>query len=338
MAGGLTWGVSATPGRSCYWPRALLHVALRNPLPAATRTLLWAELAALTPEVEYLDERGLTLDITHAQRRHGAPELIARRVHAVLLGLGARGGVGVAGDGLAARIAAAAAGDGPGVIAPWEARTRLQHWPLARTPGLAPRLLRYLQLCGAHTLGALAELPPAPLIRRFGLAARQLCWLAQGRNPEAMVRIAPWVDALSYNKVLPPHTHSRRTIAAYLRRASQRLAQRLRQGDYEARQVDVSLRPAADGAAVELSWALAPACVEAAALYAELAPRLLEIWPEQAMAAIEVRLSQLERRGGQLELPFAERRAPDDATVSPGRRKDILQRARSANRVVRPAD
>jgi protein ImuB len=155
-----------------------------------------AALEALTPRIEVSGPGLVGFPTRGPSRFFGGDGALAQQMLAVVEPVLARRGearVGIADGVFAARLAARSveARSGPVVIAPGEAPAFLAGIPLEAIE--LPELVDVLSRLGLHTLGALAALPAADVIGRFGREGQLAHRLARGEDeyPPDLRRPAP---------------------------------------------------------------------------------------------------------------------------------------------------
>jgi DNA polymerase-4 len=286
------------------------------------------------------------VDVTHCQRLHGSPERMARMAQRLVYK--ASGGlpcsVGVAGTRLVAKAASELdKPNGITVIAPWEARERLDQVPMEKICGIGPQVAEFLRLHGARTCGDVARLPLTVLERRYGATGKRL-WLAcRGQDLDPVTTEVAPPKSVGHGKVLPPRTASRRVIETYLRHMCEKVAARLRNHELQTRRLHIALRYAAagrdGGAEADFEVSYGP---PDGRCYFELARTLLrEKWNGEAVTQVQVTATHLRHPAGQLELfaetsPEAERlsavdrinRKYGELTLAPA---TLLERSRAPN-------
>jgi protein ImuB len=147
-------------------------------------------LAGITPVVEPVEPGLVHLGVDGLERLHGSPRTQVDRVLRVLLEvlpppLVAAMRVGRAPGTFGARVAAAASRPGAPVLVDPDDPGALPRFLADRPAGalpLAPDALDLLHRLGVETLGAVAALPPAALVRHFGAAGREILALARGER------------------------------------------------------------------------------------------------------------------------------------------------------------
>ena len=316
--------------RTCYWPRAIIHVdtnaffaslegrhfpILHAPAMGGVGALEFTTVSSalmqavthMRPEVEILSKDEVFIDVTHCQGLHGSPEHIAdiikQRMHTMTRGLPCS--VGVAGDKSIAKIASdLCKPNGLTVIPPWQARERLRPIPLENIRVIAPRISAFLRLYGAGTCGDVAAMPVDILIRRYGMLGKQVWLMCQGRDTLPLVQEMAPPKFVSQGKVLPPRTLSRRTLLTYVRHLCEKLAARLRRCDVEASNLCVELRYAHGGAAdgIVETLALPYAAPDGKGYFGRTQALLEQQWQGQAVTHMWITATHLRNASGQLEL------------------------------------
>jgi protein ImuB len=169
-------------------------------------------MAALTPQVELTDAGACTFGTRGPSRYHGGDAALAgqaARLAAEALGpsvdVAGPPGVGVADGRFAAALAARrAAGAGPVVVAPGASAEFLAPFPVAALDDL--ELVDLLPRLGLRTLGALAALPVADVVARFGLPGRLAHRRASGQDDRPVDARPPPPDFTVQMELDPPVT------------------------------------------------------------------------------------------------------------------------------------
>ncbi|HEY1282322.1 MAG TPA: DNA polymerase Y family protein [Acidimicrobiales bacterium] len=169
-------------------------------------------VATLTPQVELTDPGVCTFGTRGPSRYHGGDEALARR--AVTLAAEALGpgvavagppGVGVADGRFAAALAARrAVGADPLVVAPGGSAEFLAPFPVATLGD--PELVDLLPRLGLRTLGAVAALPVADVVARFGPPGRLAHRRASGQDDRPVDARPPPPDLSVQMELDPPVT------------------------------------------------------------------------------------------------------------------------------------
>ncbi|MBY0300482.1 DNA polymerase Y family protein, partial [Sphingomonas ginsenosidimutans] len=146
-----------------------------------------------TPVVAIADAQSLFLDVTGVAHLHGGEARMARRIVRLLARLGITARLAIADTTGAAWACAHHARPGAGgvtVLPPGETIAAIAPLPAAalRVEDHALELLRRL---GVDTVGQLAALPRAPLVRRFGRQVADRLDQASGRVAEPLAPVVP---------------------------------------------------------------------------------------------------------------------------------------------------
>ena len=181
------------PGIALTQARALVpDLAVRDADPAGDRADLARLATALArrwcPVVAIADDETLFLDITGTAHLHGGETALIRRLRRLLARLGITAHVAIADT---AGAAWALARQAEALIVPPDAHPAA----LASLPVSALRLdataLELLARLGVETVGELAAMPRAPLVRRFGEAIARRLDQAMGSAPEPLDPVVP---------------------------------------------------------------------------------------------------------------------------------------------------
>ena len=186
--------------------------------PQATRDLLlilarWCE--RYTPLVAFSGEDGLFLDITGCAHLFGGEERLLADLETRLVAQGFSARSAIADT---AGAAWAIARHGTMRIAkPGSHREHLSSMPLCALRVL-PDTVRELSRVGFKTVGCLADLPRAPIARRFGRTVLQRLDQALGREDEVLCSFKPAPEFISEKRFAEPVVHEDdiRHIAALL--------------------------------------------------------------------------------------------------------------------------
>ncbi|MEH3101349.1 DNA polymerase Y family protein [Sphingomonas adhaesiva] len=156
-----------------------------------------------TPVVAVADAQTLFLDLTGVSHLHGGEEAMARRLVRLLARLGFAARVGIADTAGAAWACAHFAPSAITSLPPGDPLPALAPLPVAalRVEEHAQELLRRL---GVETVGQLAALPRAPLVRRFGRTLALRLDQAAGRASEPLDAIVPPVAIMVEQRFAEP--------------------------------------------------------------------------------------------------------------------------------------
>jgi DNA polymerase-4 len=294
----------------------------------AVSTALMRALTQITPDVEVFSVDEAFLDVTHCQRLHGEPQVIARATQTLVESVsgGLPCSIGVAGTKLTAKVASdLKKPNGITVIAPWEAREQLENIPLEKICGIGPRISEFLHYHGARTCGDVARLPLAVLARRYGVVGKQL-WLAcQGRDTgEVVTEVAP-PKSVGHGKVLPPRTTSERVVEVYLRHMCEKVAARLRRFELQAGRLYVGLRLAGIAESVGGEYEVPYGLADGKRFFDCARHFLKETWRRQAVTHVQVTATHLRGKSSQLDL-FAPADTAEESLNSRARRAAVQDR------------
>ncbi|HEC13209.1 MAG TPA: hypothetical protein ENI80_08175 [Acidiferrobacteraceae bacterium] len=232
---------------SCYWPRAFLYLHHR---PVKQQVLQTSKrdtpklVPGLNPMVRQLchdvlnmkkpviqqDAKGIWLDITHWQPRHGTPSHIARALRDAWLKQPTALPVtlGVAANRHLARFAShCATVDEIHMLPPWQIHDDRDQIAINDVIPLDASQNHLLQSQGIITLKDLAHCPFDSLLRRAPPLAKQLWSLYQGRDQDITVEMLNQSHKMAL--ILPPNTNSPKTLRRYLQRACTSLNRQLNQ-------------------------------------------------------------------------------------------------------------
>ncbi|WP_245825111.1 Y-family DNA polymerase, partial [Sphingomonas azotifigens] len=254
-----------------------------------------------SPSVTLAGDDLLFLDLTGVAHLHGGEARMLRRLHALLTRLG-----------FAARIAVA---DTPG--AAWAfARFRPETLLLCpageHTAWLAPLPVEALRLesdaldllhrLGIDSIGELAALPRAPLVRRFGTTIAARLDQALGRIPEPVTPVTP-PEPIAVTQRFAEPIATPEAIAHWLGDLVHRLAEALAEAGQGARRIGL-VADRVDGVPQRIGIGLARASRDPAHLLRLLARRIDQIEPGYGLDAMTLHLLRSEPLGS---LPVDER-------------------------------
>jgi len=155
---------------------------------AASRQI-FDKVRSLTPLVQNLSLDEAWIDLSGAERLHGAPNAVtlAKLQQEIERDVGVTVSIGLAANRFLAKIASDL--DKPrgfAVIGASDAERVLAPRPVGILPGVGAVAARALQEAGYHTVGDLAHAEPAELERRFGPHGARLRRLAHGQDGRAV--------------------------------------------------------------------------------------------------------------------------------------------------------
>ena len=196
-----------------------------------------------TPLVEPLSLDEAFLDVTGTERLFGpAPELAVRIRGEVRTEVGLTVSAGVATSKLVAKIASDLnKPDGLTVVAPGTEVDFLTPLAITRLPGVGPATVRQLTLLGVRTIGDLARVPEAILVRKLGQAGSQLRAAALGLDsrPVEPERAA---KSVGHEETFAEDLVAMAVIRRELLALAVKVGKRLRRYGVEARTVVVKVK------------------------------------------------------------------------------------------------
>ncbi|MBK5287973.1 MAG: DNA polymerase IV [Acidimicrobiia bacterium] len=222
----------------------LVFVAPRMDLYAEVSRAVMAILRSATPLVEPLSLDEAFLDVRGAERLLGTGPEIGEMLRARIRSeLGLAASVGVAVTKMLAKIASdSAKPDGMWVVEPGTELEFLHPLPVRRLWGVGPATQRRLANYGVETIGDLAALPEATLVRSLGEAAgRQLHALAWNRDPRP-VDPHRATKSVGHEETFATDRCDRRALEQELTRMADLVAARLRAHMLVARTVQLKVR------------------------------------------------------------------------------------------------
>lgn len=294
---------------------ALIRITARSSRYAEMSARIMSALQAITPDIEVFSVDEAFLDVTHVQRLHGAPPVIARQVQRLVREVsGLPCSVGVAGDKTTAKWAAKQhKPEGLTVVSPWETAARLHDVPVTELCGVGRGIGGFLASRGVRTCGDMSRLPVSVLAQRWGNIGRRIWLMAQGRDPDPVsCGIAP-PKSVGHGKVLPPATRDVQLLQHYLEHMAQKVAARLRGNGLEAQQLFIGLR-------TDAGWLggryLTPRPTDDGQPIAALCRQVLQkVWRGEGVHQVQVTALDPVQADIQLDL-FADQAAPKRQAIN----------------------
>ncbi len=196
-----------------------------------------------SPRVEALSLDEAFLDMTGAERLFGPPVEMGRKIkQAVRDATGLNISVGVASSKYVAKAASAHdKPDGLTVVPPEQAKSWLAPLPVSKLWGAGRKTVPRMLAIGLDTIGAVAAADVGFLCDRLGSAGRHFHDLANARDPRPVLR-ARAAKSIGSDRTLSRDVFAREDIERHLRRASERIARRVRAKGYVAKGVRVRLK------------------------------------------------------------------------------------------------
>ncbi len=200
-------------------------------------------LGDFAPKVEPISLDEAFLDMTGAEHFFGPPHAMGDRIKtAVFKATGLNISVGVSGTKYVAKVASDfGKPDGLVVVPPVDASAWLAPQSVTRLWGVGKKTAAKLKSMGFVSIGDIAKADGRLLEQRLGRWGLRLHELANGIDPRS-VRRGRGAKSMGSDRTLSRDVKDPREIETHLRRASERIARRVRQKGYVARGVRVRLK------------------------------------------------------------------------------------------------
>ncbi|MFI6878134.1 DNA polymerase thumb domain-containing protein [Streptomyces sp. NPDC050400] len=225
-------------------PRHIAHLHLHARLTGEQYGQVIELMSGITPHIQAIPPDALQLDLTSALRYFDQSpyEVVQMAMMRLSAHYGIRGSAGLAANRMLAAMAADVSAPGATTwVRADEAAQWLRSRPVTALPGVGRATATTLGRFGLHTVGQLADLPPATLQRLLGTAqARLLADRARGHDPRPVVPAEP-AERLSADLVLDrdcldPDQQHRAVLGL-----ADRLGQRLRGSGQVARRLTLTV-------------------------------------------------------------------------------------------------
>jgi DNA polymerase IV len=209
---------------------------------AASREVM-AILRRFTPLVEPISIDEAFLDVTASRRLFGDGRAVAQRIKAAIREeLSLTASVGVAATKLVAKIASdLRKPDGLVVVEPGTEAGFLAPLPISRLWGVGPSTAAALRDFGVATIGDLAHLDPAGLVRRLGKHGASLVDRAHGVDPDP-VDDPDAAKSVSHEHTFDEDTSDQEVLERTLLAMAEGVSGRLRHSGLKAGTVTVKIR------------------------------------------------------------------------------------------------
>ena len=200
-------------------------------------------LTSFTPMVETASIDDFYLDMTGCQRLHGDIErTVTRMQETILRQLDLPVSMGVASNKVIARIASGLKKPKGLLIIPHDQeQSFLAPLALSKLPGIGRPTERRLNELGIHTIGELAKLPRALLVRTFGVTGGLIHDRARGID-ERNIRRKRSAKSISRETTFKEDTIDRIFIHSVLKYLCERVAMILRRLDQQCRTITMKIR------------------------------------------------------------------------------------------------
>jgi DNA polymerase-4 len=223
---------------------ALIQAPSRPYRYADISTQIMESLQSITPDIEIYSVDEAFLDVTHCQHLLGTPLEIGGLIKQTVSNVsGLACSVGVSGDKTTAKFAAKSQKpDGLTCIHPDEAEHMLAPHPITDLSGINKGVARFLAQYGVYVCGDMKKIPISIPAKRFGNIGRRIWMMAQGKDPEPIIKNVKPPKTIGHGKVMPPETNDLPTILIYLQHMSEKVASRLRKNKFKASHFFIGLK------------------------------------------------------------------------------------------------
>jgi len=220
-----------------------LFVPVRGSAYQAASREVMAILRRFTPLVQPISIDEAFLDVTGSQQLFGDGETIARQIKAAVRDeLSLTASVGVASTKLVAKIASdLRKPDGLVVVEPGAEARFLAPLPISRLWGVGPSTATALRDFNVVTIGDLAGLDRAALVRRFGKHGASLVDRAHGRDGDP-VDDPDAAKSVSHEHTFDEDTSDTEVLERTLLALAEGVSGRLRHAELKAHTVTVKIR------------------------------------------------------------------------------------------------
>ncbi|MDV9176650.1 ImpB/MucB/SamB family protein [Streptomyces sp. W16] len=211
--------------------RHIAHLHLHAELTEAQYSDVIEVMSGITPHVQAVPPNALQLDLTSALRYFDLSpyDMVQTAKMRLKAHYGIDSSAGLAGNRMLAAMAADASAPGDTTWVPTgQAADWLYPRPVTALPGIGRATADTLHRYGLHTIGQIADLPPATLQRLLGAGqARLLTERARGHDPRPIIPAEPAAhlvaDLALSRDCLDPAQHHRAVLGL-----ADRIGQRLR--------------------------------------------------------------------------------------------------------------
>ena len=294
---------------------SLIQRASRPERYAEVSIRIMESLQDITPDIEIFSVDEAFLDITHVQKLHGPPELIARMTKDKVIEVAQLPcSLGLSGDKTTAKYAAKQnKPDGFTIIPPWEAEQALRHVPVMELCGINKGIGAFLAARGVYTCGDMIHLPIGELGKRFGNPGRRIWYMCQGKDPDKVVTTIAPPKSIGHGKVIPPNTRSLQVLLTFLLHMSEKVGARLRRHDMVAQTFSIGLRATEDWLGLRMQT---PIPVDDGLIIYDLCKEALDYcWDGQGIHQVHVGALDPQLKNGQLQL-FSENNLRDRSVAN----------------------
>lgn len=222
----------------------LIQRSTRPKRYAEVSTYIMRILQDISPDTEISSVDEAFLDVTHCQASQGTPKQIGERIkHQIFTKTGLLCSIGISGDKTTSKFAAKLEKpNGFTIIPPSEAKARLHDIPVTALCGIAQGVGSFLADHDVIHCGDMEKLPINVLAQRFGNVGRRIWLMCQGSDPDKVHTDIKPPQSIGHGKIMPPNTQNPDVILTYLQHMSEKVAQRLRRHEMEAKSFSIGLR------------------------------------------------------------------------------------------------
>ncbi len=271
---------------------------------------IWQEF---TPLVELFSIDEAFLDVTGCEALFGDPVRIAVLIkERIWETMALTCSIGIGPNKLLAKLGSdMQKPDGLVLIAPGDVSAVLEDLPVRQLCGIGPNLTKTLAGMGIQTCGELGRAPLRQLTSHFGILGRRLRDMGQGIDEDEVMTQQEQSDeqnrSMGHSMTLDEDCSNIGELEQHILQLSEKVARRLRRGQYGGRTVTLTLRYA-DFHTFSRQRRLHRAVNHGLDIHAAAVGILREIPLTQAVRLIGVSVSRLERNVAQMPLFCDERK------------------------------
>jgi len=222
----------------------LIKIPSRPHRYAEVSSRIMDALQTLTPDIEIFSVDEAFLEFTHCKRLYKGAKQLAQTIQQCVMDVsGISCSVGLSGDKTTAKYASKLKKPaGLVIIPPWEAKAALAGAPVTKLCGVARGVATFLAQYGVTTCGDMQTIPMSVLSRRFGNIGKRIWLMAQGNDPEPLLKDINDPKTMGCGKVIPPNTTDKYQVQRYVRLLSEKLGYRLRENQFACKTLSVSFK------------------------------------------------------------------------------------------------
>lgn len=200
-------------------------------------------LELLTPDIEVFSVDEAFLEFTHCRKLYSTPKQLVAKIKLLVWEVShLTCSVGISGDKTTAKFGSKQnKPNGSTIIPPWKAEKALASIPVTELCGIGKGIGRFLAQYGIYRCKDMKKIPISILGKRFGNLGRRIWYMAQGKDPEPLLKTTNNPKSIGHGKVMPYNTKDKSTILFFLNHMSEKVAQRLRKHKLEAKWFYVGL-------------------------------------------------------------------------------------------------